>query len=129
MHFIATAFSFALPSAGSSMDARMAMMAITTNSSINVNRRDRIKRVPGRHGFRVLGMTRGLAGNYGGGGFDCNWCMGMVLFRPGAAGTTIAQRRAIAHRSPEHGMEERQGIQRWRQGGSNVTVVPWLISM
>ena len=36
-HLIERPLSFALASAGKSNDARMAMMAITTNSSISVN--------------------------------------------------------------------------------------------
>jgi hypothetical protein len=37
MHFARLPFSFALDNAGKSMEARIAMMAITTNSSISVN--------------------------------------------------------------------------------------------
>ena len=40
MHFAERAFSFAEFNAGSSIPARMAMIAITTRSSISVNRND-----------------------------------------------------------------------------------------
>jgi len=36
-------------------------------------------------GFRARGMMWGLVNNYGGGGFDCNWRMGIALFCRGTA--------------------------------------------